>query len=247
MQELAFSQLWYWMILIAVVCYFIGCFNFAVLISHFKHKDVRKMGSGNPGTMNMSREFGFKIGMLTLFSDAFKGGVPLLVVHLIFRGYVFAGTDFVVADFMRWFAALFVVIGHIYPVTMGFKGGKGIASTVGAIWFSIGCEAWWAFFVFFVVCAAAIFCYIYFTEWGSMGSLLAVSGGSAVQLLIFYFSYPQEIAAPWYLASVGVILLINFLTWFAHRKNILRLLSGEEHRTSLKKMLHKKGNSQKAE
>lgn len=240
MRELSLSNLWYWMLLIAVVCYFVGCFNFAVLISHFKHKDVRKMGSGNPGTMNMSREFGFKIGMLTLFSDAFKGGVPVLICHLIFRNFVFAGTDILVSDFMRWFAAVFVVVGHIYPVTMGFKGGKGIASTVGAIWFSIGCEAWWAFFVFFIVFASGIFAYIYFTEWGSMGSLIAVSGGSVVQLIVFYFTYGTAITHPWYLATVAMILALNLLTWFAHRANILRLLSGEEHHTSLKKMLHKK-------
>ena len=58
----------------AVVSYFIGCFNFALVISRFKHKDVRKMGSGNPGTMNMSRQFGLKIGAITLFCDMFKAG-----------------------------------------------------------------------------------------------------------------------------------------------------------------------------
>ena len=83
MKELAFSQIWWQFLLIAIVCYFVGCFNFARLISKLKHKDITKMGSGNPGTMNMSREFGMKIGVLTFVCDALKAGVPLLTCHLL--------------------------------------------------------------------------------------------------------------------------------------------------------------------
>lgn len=129
MKEFYLSQGWYWFLLMAVVCYSIGCFNFAVLIAKLKHKNVRKIGSGNPGTMNMSREFGLKIGLLNFLLDAFKGGIPAMVSYFIFRGYVFAGTNVVVSDVTRYFCGLFVVIGHIFPVTMKFKGGKGIAST----------------------------------------------------------------------------------------------------------------------
>lgn len=76
MKELALSQHWYQFVLMGVVCYIIGCFNFAKLIARFKHKDITKIGSGNPGTMNMSREFGLKVGIITFFCDAFKGGFP---------------------------------------------------------------------------------------------------------------------------------------------------------------------------
>ena len=93
MKEFVFSDKWYLFLIAAVVCYFVGCFNFAVLISHFKHKDIRREGSGNPGTMNMTRTFGVKIGALNLLCDILKGGVPVLVVYFLFRGYVFAGTD----------------------------------------------------------------------------------------------------------------------------------------------------------
>ena len=58
MKELSLSQSWYWFLLIAVVCYFIGCFNFAVILAKARHKDIRKIGSGNPGTMNMTRSLG---------------------------------------------------------------------------------------------------------------------------------------------------------------------------------------------
>ena len=144
MKELAISQIWWQFLLIAVACYFIGCFNFARLISKLKHKDITKMGSGNPGTMNMSREFGMKIGVLTFLCDALKGGVPLLIGHLIYNGCVFAGTEVLISYFIRYFCIFFVITWHIYPVTTGFKGGKGIASTMGAFWFSLSCEnLWW--------------------------------------------------------------------------------------------------------
>ena len=110
------------------------------MISKLKHKDITKMGSGNPGTMNMSREFGMKIGVLTFVCDALKSGVPLLIGHLLYNGYVFAGTNVLISDFIRYFCVLCVITGHIYPVTFGFKGGKGIACTMGAFWFSLSCD-----------------------------------------------------------------------------------------------------------
>ena len=85
MTELSVSQSWFWFVLMAVVCYFIGCFNFAVLIAKTKHKAVHKIGSGNPGTMNMTREFGLKVGLVNFLCDACKGGIPAVMSYLFFR------------------------------------------------------------------------------------------------------------------------------------------------------------------
>ena len=137
MRSWNFTENFWQFLILAAVCYFIGCFNFARFISKKKHKDITKIGSGNPGTMNMSREFGWKIGVITFFCDAFKGGLPTLAAHLIFRKFVFSGSDVCVADVARYLAALFVIIGHIFPVTNRFKGGKGIASTFGGFWFGL--------------------------------------------------------------------------------------------------------------
>ena len=152
MKEFNISDGWYWFLLAAAVCYLIGCFNFAVLISHFKKKDIREVGSGNPGTMNMTRTFGMKVGAVNFFLDLIKGGVPALAGYLIFKDYVFAGTDILVADFARYFFGVFVIIGHIFPVFMKFKGGKGIASTFGVFVFALSCENWWYFFILVVAC-----------------------------------------------------------------------------------------------
>ncbi len=239
MKELLFSDTWYWFLLMAAVCYLIGCFNFAVLIARIKHKNVRKIGSGNPGTMNMSREFGLKIGLLNFLLDACKGGVPALVSYFVFRGYVFAGTPVAVSDFTRYFCGVFVILGHIYPVTMRFHGGKGIASTLGLFWFALPCEKAW-FLPLVTVALLGVVAFIAWTEWGSMGSLVGVTGLSVWQIAIFAVRYEAVLSSGWAAACLLLVFALNFLTWFAHRKNIVRLFAGEEHRTSVKKLSHGK-------
>lgn len=232
MKEFYIADGWYWFVIAAVVCYFIGCFNFAVLISHFKKKDIREVGSGNPGTMNMTRTFGMKVGVINFFCDVIKGGVPSLAGYLIFKDYVFAGTAVLVSDFTRYFFGVFVIIGHIFPVTMKFKGGKGIASTLGMFVFALSCEQWW-YFPILVVFHFGILGYIAVTEWGSMGSLLGVSLLTVWQAVIMIFRYSGSLLNGWVIAVFALLLLVNVLTWGAHHKNIYRLVAGEEHHTSV--------------
>ena len=244
MKEFSFAQNWWQFLLLAIVCYFVGCFNFAVLISRLKRKDITKMGSGNPGTMNMSREFGFKVGLITFFCDALKGGIPALVSYFIYRNSYFSGTLVCVADFSRYFCGLFVVIGHIFPVTMRFKGGKGIASTLGLFWVSLSCERlWWLLIGFAVLLCLVVF--IFLTEWGSLGSLFGVSTFSIIQAIIFIVRYGNFALNAYTVCLFLLIFTINLFTWCAHHKNLARLFSGEEHRTSLKKLAQKKKEKQK--
>lgn len=234
-----FSENWWQLIVIAIVCYFVGCFNFAKLISRSKNKDITTIGSGNPGTMNMSREFGLKIGLLTFFCDVLKGGIPALVSHFIYRNYTFDGTEFVVSDFMRYYCGLFVVLGHIFPATMGFKGGKGIASTLGLFWFTLSCEsAWWILFTFLMLVGVVLI--ILVTEMGSLGSLVGVTALSIVQMVMFVLRYGNVPLNAYLVCAYAFILLINILTWAAHHENLMRLFSGEEHHTSIKKLSKKK-------
>ncbi len=233
------AEKWYYFLIAAVICYFIGCFNFAVLISNFKKKDIRGQGSGNPGTMNMIRSFGLKIGIINFLCDAFKGALPVVVSYFIFRSYCFAGTDVLVSDFARYFCGLFAVIGHIFPVTMKFKGGKGIASTLGLFWAALACERWWFFFIGFVFLVLVLL-YIAVFEWGSMGSLIGVAGFSVWQGVIFYVRYSETLTSAPAAACFLLLLALNVLTWAAHRKNIYKLLGGAEHRTSIKHKTKKK-------
>lgn len=239
MKSFSFSQNWWQFVIVAMVCYFIGCFNFARLISRSKNRDITKIGSGNPGTMNMSREFGLKVGLLTFLCDALKGGVPAVIVYFLYRGFVFDGTATLVSDFARYFSGLFVVIGHIFPVTMKFKGGKGIASTLGLFWACLFCEnPWWILFAF--LCLVGVVVFIFLTEWGSLGSLLGVTGFSIVQLVIFLLRYGDFAVNAYTVAIYLIIFAINVLTWTAHRENLVRLFAGEERHTSIRKLAKKK-------
>ena len=227
------KDIWYFAIA-AVVCYIIGCFNFAVLIAHIKKKEIREMGSGNPGTMNMTRSLGLKFGAINFFCDVFKGGFPVLAGYLIFKDYVFEGTDVAVSDFARYFFGLFVIIGHIFPANMKFKGGKGIASTMGIFMFGLPCETWWYIFIVDGFLIGILF-YIIYTEWGSMGSLIGITVPTVFQATIFALRYSDNLMNGWCISVFAVLLLINLFSWTAHRKNIVRLLAGEEHRTVVRK------------
>ena len=247
------SEIWYWLLLGAVCSYFLGCFNFAVLISKLKHKDIRSQGSGNPGTMNMSRTFGWKIGLINFLCDALKGIIPVMVGHLAFVGMYFAlsavppspagaaveeGVNVAVSDFARYLFGLCAVAGHVFPVTMKFKGGKGIATTLGVFTCGVTCEVGWFFPIAFAFLVFIVF-YIYVFEWGSMGSLIGVSGFTIWQGVIFFLRYSAHLSNGYVIATFMLLLVFNLITWIAHHKNLYRLMGGEEHRTSIKKMVHK--------
>lgn len=233
MAEFSFAERWYEFVIMAVICYLVGSFNFAKFFSALKHKDISRMGSGNPGTMNMTREFGLKLGALTFFCDALKGAIPCIVAYFLYRNEVFVGTDFVVCDLAKYVCGLFVVIGHIYPFTSkNFQGGKGIASTLGLFWAGLSCENLWFLLIGLVVVLLVLF-YIVRFQWGSVGSLIGVTTFGSIQATIFTVRY-ATISTPLIFAYVTIFVMIA-LTWFAHRKNLVRLLAGEEHRTKLLK------------
>ena len=237
--EFIWSENFWQLPVLAVVCYLVGCFNAALLISRAKHRDIRTMGSGNPGTMNVSRELGWKAGLLSFVVDALKGALPAVVAYFIYREYKFENTEVIVSDFMRYFCGFFVVLGHVFPITMKFKGGKGIASTFGLFWGGLACEnAWWALGMLGLCIGILLF--IFYTEWGGLGSLLGVSLFSVIQLLYFYSRYQNMEVNAYLVCLFMFILLVNIVTWLAHYKNLRRLFSGEEHRTSLKKIVKKK-------
>ncbi|MCQ2387334.1 MAG: glycerol-3-phosphate acyltransferase [Clostridia bacterium] len=157
----------------AIVAYLVGCINNAILLSKIKKVDIRTMGSGNPGTLNMSRNLGLKMGLLTFLLDMIKGASVPLVSYFVFKGRYFAGTEFLVSDFSMIMCGLFIIIGHIYPVFLRFKGGKGIASTIG-LCFLLGAthKLFILTIVISIICAII---FIYKTEIGAIGSFIAIT------------------------------------------------------------------------
>ena len=113
-------------VLLGLVSYFLGNISTARIVAKCKHDDITKHGSGNPGTLNTWRAFGFWPGICTFLLDMIKGLVPTLVAFLTF-GYI----DGCCAEIAMYVAGFSVVLGHIFPVVFKFKGGKGIATSIG--------------------------------------------------------------------------------------------------------------------
>ena len=188
-------------ILVVIVAYLIGSIPFGYLIVRGKvGADIRETGSGGTGATNVSRRAGKVAGVVTLVLDALKGGAALLVAA--------KWTD---SDWMITAAAIAVLVGHIFPVWLGFRGGKGVATGAGVFLLLAP---------FALLCAGVLFLAIVFlTRYVSVGSMIAAA---TIPLFVWLemHSWPFLIAA-----AVCALLIV-----FAHRGNIGRLVQGTESR-----------------
>lgn len=229
------------LVIFALVSYMFGNINWAIIISKAKNKDIRTMGSGNPGTLNMSRNLGLKFGLLTFFLDIMKGVIPTITAYFVFYGKCFENSEFYISDFAIFLCGLLVVLGHIFPIIFKFKGGKGIASTIGVF---LVCQSVYGFewAVIIIMSLVAALTFIYLTEFGAMGSFIAITPpaiASLVRLFVVYASSKNQTTINFYMVTTILIFAICLFTWVAHRHNIERMLSGDEHPTSIKEMVIK--------
>jgi len=210
-------MIWWQIVLVVLISYMFGNISFARIISKLKKSDITKLGSGNPGSTNMLRNFGFKIGILNLFLDMLKGFIPAFLTFLIFRD----------APIMLYISGLSVIIGHVYPIMYKFKGGKGIATMIG---FFFACD-WLVTLI--VVLVAAVSWLIF--QYGSVASFICVT------VLTVWEGIGAKATLPTNESKVICLLLfaVFLLTWFAHRGNIERLLFGKESKVSLIKKTKK--------
>lgn len=199
---------------VAVAAYFLGYFNGAVLVSRYiLHNDVRGHGSGNAGLTNFYRVFGGRLTLVVLLCDMLKA-----VLAVMLGAWLFAFLD--AALFGKYWAAVFCLLGHMYPCMFGFKGGKGILSG-GAIALTLDWRVAlivWGLFLVSVV----------LTRYVSLGSCLAGAGFPIATWLIYREGFPTACGT-----LLGVLIL------WKHRGNIQRLLAGEENRFSLHKRKEK--------
>lgn len=164
--------------------------------------DVRKHGSGNAGATNVLRTVGKKAALIALIGDVCKGIIPAII------GNIVLGMDGAVL------CAIFAVIGHCYPVTLGFKGGKGVATAGGMI---IGSNPLVALMLFVYMLAI-----IRVTKFVSLASITA----AIIYPIVFWFLYDSLII------RLGSIFL-GILIVYKHRANIHRLFTKEESKTTL--------------
>jgi len=188
-------------ILLVVAAYLIGSIPFGYLIVRGKGAgDIRETGSGGTGATNVSRRAGKAAGVLTLLLDAAKGCIAVLIARTV------SGDDWVIAA-----AAIAALVGHIFPVWLGFRGGKGVATGVG-IFLVLAPIA--------LLCAGVIFvAIVLLTRFVSLGSITA----AVLIPVLVWLQYDSKSLLT--AAIVGAALIV-----FAHRGNIQRLVSGTESR-----------------
>lgn len=182
-------------------CYLVGSVSGAYILSRvFFHKDIRDEGSGNAGTTNAVRVMGKKLGYTTFAIDVLKGVVAMALLAPMLD------------ESIRLFAALFVVLGHDFPFYLGFRGGKGIATTFGS--YTTLQPLWGGVAAIAGVIAAKI------TKYVSVGSLTFLSLSSAAMLIKY--------------GSIGynrwAILALWLMGFFRHKVNLIRLKEGRENK-----------------
>ena len=198
--------MWY-MILGVAIAYLLGSISFAVWIGRIFYKvDVREHGSGNAGTTNTIRVLGWKPGLFVLLLDAFKGW---LAIHI--------GDGLMPECYAGWqeyydvLLAVSVLLGHIFPLFTGFKGGKGVATMVGIV-LALYPEAFLGAFAIFMLV-------FLLTHYVSLASILAAVVFPILDIFVFH----QE-----HIVLMIFAILVPLLIIITHRKNIGRLLKGEE-------------------
>ena len=202
-----------YLIILAVCSYLFGNINFAKIISKCKKDDITKHGSGNPGTLNMLRTFGFKWAIFNMTLEICKGVIPTLVAKLVFK-------DMGISQIAIYVAGVSVILGHIYPVFSKFKGGKGVAAFAG---FSFIALPWWVALIILVCC----FTFVVITSIGSIGTLGFVLISAIVQLVRIN---PSNYGWLCYVLLAFVVTLIMYV----HRGNIKRLFAGKENPTNIR-------------
>ncbi|MCR5146246.1 MAG: glycerol-3-phosphate 1-O-acyltransferase PlsY [Clostridia bacterium] len=203
-------------ILMALVAYLIGSVNFSVIISkRVAGFDVRERGSGNAGTTNMLRSVGKGPAALTLLLDIAKGLVAILIAFVI--GKISSEVN---AAVLVQLAGFFVVLGHTFPVFFGFKGGKGVATSLGVLLFInplIG-----------LICLVFALAVMAFTRMVSLGSIMA----AILFPVLTIFIKEGYIADGYTYIIFGIAMAI--LVIFNHRSNLKRIYTGQENRLSFK-------------
>lgn len=200
----------WWHILLIVICsYFVGNLSISRLLAKSQKQDITKLGSGNPGSTNVLRNYGLKFGIANLCLDILKGVLPCLVTYLVTHNIIYL-----------YISGLSVMLGHVFPIIFKFKGGKGIATMLGVFMVADPIATT-------VVIVCAFFCWLIF-KYGSVSSFLCIT-----VLTVTEGFKAKVLPSPDRLYICLLLFSIFCLTWWAHRANIKRLILGKEGKVDL--------------
>ena len=190
-------------ILTIVICYLAGCIQSAYIIGKLQKIDIREHGSKNAGASNAFTVMGWKKGLLVGLIDILKGAIPVLILRLLFPD----------DTLIQVLGGVCVVLGHVFPVFMGFRGGKGTASLVGM---TIGLHP-----ILFVVAGLAMLAGTFLTDYiaiGTVAMLLMI----LAWMIVFDFN----------LLAIILYSCIIMLSLYKHYVNFKRILDGTETKIS---------------
>ena len=199
-------------IIILAISYIIGSIPTAIIAGKWLKKiDIRKHGSGNAGATNVFRTLGWKAGITVLLIDMFKGFIPVYWIAGLFH----QNPDTLI--YLQLLAGICAILGHIWTIFAGFKGGKGVGTSAGVFLGLAPLALGLAVLVFVII--------VWLTRYVSLGSILA-----ALTLLIILLlqKFVLNMFVPDILLYVCTVIVI--LIWVAHKENIKRLLKGDENK-----------------
>ena len=211
-----------WAFLVVITAYLLGSLNFAIIFTKaFVHQDVRDFGSGNAGMTNVLRVVGKKAGALTFICDGLKGFIACMVGKYVFT-YLLCATANPIFNptYGAYICGVAVMIGHVLPVFFQFKGGKGVAVSVG---------------IFFVCNPIAII-----SGLACFGLLLiatriiSISSLSATVIVVSFSMIFWQHTAEFWPQAVGAAIM-GAIVFIKHKENIGRLIRGEEKKLAVKK------------
>lgn len=197
-------------LIIIITAYLLGNISTSYIVAkRLAGVDIRTQGSGNAGSTNVLRTLGKKAGALTFIGDVLKGLIAVLIARLIAYGVNLDDTT------CAYIAVVAVVLGHNYPVFLGFKGGKGVATSLGSM---LGMNPLVA-----LLCLGFFIIIVAITKYVSLGSILGI-GLSPVIMMINHNT-----------KGVLVTLFLTISVVITHKENIKRLLNGTERKLGQKK------------
>ena len=205
-------------IIVGIIAYLVGSISSSVIISKkMAGFDVRDKGSGNAGTTNVLRSVGKKAALITLICDIFKGVVAIAIAVLV--GTI-AKTEAIDDAVLVQVASVAVILGHTFPIFFGFKGGKGVATSLGVIlllnW-KVG-----------LICLVFAISLMALTRMVSLGS---ISAAILFPILAIPFQTGFIVEGNYFVFAI----IMAFIVIFNHRSNLKRIFNGTENRLSFKK------------
>ncbi|MBQ2388556.1 MAG: glycerol-3-phosphate 1-O-acyltransferase PlsY [Clostridia bacterium] len=218
------------LLLAIVISYLLGSINFAVIVSKiFAREDVRNMGSGNAGMTNVIRSVGLLPGIITFVGDFLKGIVAPIVGKYLLFPIIFENAPDCISPYFSptyglYICGFFCIIGHAYPIFFGFRGGKGVSTSI-AVLYCID----WVVATFVLLTFLAIFL---ITKIISIGSIVGAFEFSVFNLLI---NMNKGLPTSEFIYIIILSVATSLVVILKHKQNIIRLHNGDEKQLSSRK------------